>query len=72
MADLNAVRNFSSSMSQSLHESVRLVMNDVQANVNRLDNKKQAISQAGLERVQQANQTSSMMAKQRSKIDVYV
>ncbi|QDQ28634.1 hypothetical protein FNU76_21020 [Chitinimonas arctica] len=71
MSSMGAVKSYSASLSQTLQESTRILMQDVQRGADRLDRKKAAISQAGLERVQQSNQTSANISAHQGKIDTY-
>ena len=72
MADIGSIKSFSTSMALTLNESRNLLMTDVQYSVDRLEKKKASISDAGLERLQEANRTVQQMADQRRKVDVYV
>ncbi|MDK2123447.1 hypothetical protein [Parachitinimonas caeni] len=72
MTNLVSMKNFSANMSLTLQEQNRLLMNDVQKTVDRLDRKREAISQAGLQRLQDSNATAAKLSEQRTKIDVYV
>lgn len=72
MADIGSIKSFSTSMALTLNESRKLLMNDVQYSVDRLEKKKASISDAGLERLQESNRTVQQMADQRRKVDVYV
>ncbi|GLR13722.1 hypothetical protein QWZ03_09270 [Chitinimonas viridis] len=71
MAGLSEVRGMSANLSQTLQESTRLVMNDVQQQVDRLDRKKMAVAQQGVERLQEKNQIAAQISQHRGKIDTY-
>lgn len=71
MASMSAVRQASANLSLTLQESTRQVMNDVQQSVAQLDRKKEAVSQAGIERIQESNKTAAHLTEVRGKIDTY-
>lgn len=71
MANINSVRNSSATLSLTLQEGTRQVMNSVQEGVAQLDRKKEAVTQAGIERIQESNRTSQRLSEQRAKVDTY-
>jgi hypothetical protein len=71
MTNLSSVRQLSTNLSLTLQQRTHIVMNDVQLGVDRLDRKKEAVIQAGIQRLQDSNETAQRQSEQQAKIDTY-
>lgn len=71
MSNISSINNFSVKLSQTMQDSTKNLMQDVQRSVDRLDRKKADVAQAGLERVQQQAATAAQLSNQQNKIDTF-
>jgi hypothetical protein len=71
MSSLSSVRQLSTQLSLTLQQATHIVMNDVQQGVARLDRKQEAVARAGIEQMQDRNQTAERLSQQQGKIDTY-
>ena len=72
MSSLSGVRSFSASVSQVLLQGSQQAAREIQQNADRLDKRKENISQSALTQIQNAQQTTAKLAEARNKIDTFV
>ncbi|MBB5020002.1 hypothetical protein HNQ59_003310 [Chitinivorax tropicus] len=66
--NINGLKSFNASMSQTLTQVTSQIFSDVRSGADRVDSKKQQIADASLQRLQD----QAARAEQRARIDIYV
>ncbi|WP_348944513.1 hypothetical protein ABHF33_13975 [Chitinibacter sp. FCG-7] len=71
MSTINSVMNFSTSVAQTIQQGSQQTAQAISQSVERLDRKKESITQQGLQDIQDRQAMAQRMDEARNKIDTY-